>query len=167
MFWKFVVSALLLPTCLGFEPATAFISNKVDSLPHSENSTLLAGNIQTQSQEYTSIPDNREGDVGELEDTQDKHHYKRSRRHYRRNQQCPQSHYRRRDRNYHNGNYYQRVNHRRYYNPYQNYYNGNYYQRVNHHRYDHPYYQNTSHRNRYQRLRHGRQHHPHNRYYHH
>ncbi|MFH7030386.1 MAG: hypothetical protein ACHBN1_34775 [Heteroscytonema crispum UTEX LB 1556] len=147
MFWKFVVGALLLPICLGFEPATAFVNNKVDSLPHSENLTLLAGNIQTQSREYTSIPDNQEGDVGELEDTQDKHHYKRSRRHYHRYQECPQSDYsRRRDRNYHNGNYYQRVNHHRYYNPY------------------HP---NTFHRNRYQRLRHGRQHHPHNRYYHH
>jgi hypothetical protein len=153
MFWKFVVSALLLPACLGFETVPVFASSKVDILPHSENLAIGADNTNRKVQQDTLISDNEEGDTEEVEDTKDKHHYKRSRRQYRRQQKCPRTYHNRR-RNY------RRVNHRRYYNPHHgNYYHGNYYRRVNHRSYDHPYHPNYHHRNRYQRLRHGRNHH--------
>jgi hypothetical protein len=41
MFWKFVVSALLLPTCLGVGTAVASVKKDVQNLPQSSEQTEL------------------------------------------------------------------------------------------------------------------------------
>ena len=70
MFWKFVVSALLLPSCLGFETATAHLVNKVQNQPQSQESALpFTSTLANQSEEVVSIQGNLETDTTQVKQT--------------------------------------------------------------------------------------------------
>jgi hypothetical protein len=45
-YFKFIVSAVLLPSCLGLEIATAYVPSKIENLPQVENLTLPASQTQ-------------------------------------------------------------------------------------------------------------------------
>ncbi len=70
MFWKFVVSALLLPSLLGFETATAHLVNKVQNQPQSQESALpFTSTLANQSEEDVSIQHNLETDTTQVKQT--------------------------------------------------------------------------------------------------
>lgn len=131
MFWKFVVGVLLLPSCLGFEIATA-------SIPKSKELATPVQLTQVIDGEVNSLAQDEEVDSGKL-----KHHrrYYKRHRHYSRYRKCPRYRaYRRRNYHYQNAHY-----RRRHY-----YGNGySYPTRVNYHRHPNYYYKRHYNRHRY------------------
>lgn len=142
MLWKFIVSALLLPSCLGFEIAAASLQKGVQTQQKSEELKAQVAQIR----ESSSIHANSEADTEQLKHTKYRHHHKPRRRyyrryrpqgyksHYRRRVHQPQYiHYRRRHHNqhryYHQGGYHPQYIHyqRRYENRYRYYRHGRYY----------------------------------------
>lgn len=143
MFWKLIVGAILLPSCLGFEPAAAHLANKVQNQPQSQelanqsvvNSCTLGDEADTQVKQtkyeyYRHI--NR----------QNLHRYRQRlhRRNYRNRTNCPQNshlpvHHRRyyQNTNYHRRNHHPRQNHYRY----QRQHHPNQRPRYNHRQYQH------------------------------
>ena len=129
MFWKLVISILLLPSCLGFEIATASEKNRLQMLPTPENLDLTV--VQTNAnqdevnyfansvREYSSIEEDRQGDTEKLKHRKHRHHYRRYRRYPRQYHQRNRNYYRRQ--RYYPENIYYR---RRYHNRYNNYYQG-------------------------------------------
>jgi hypothetical protein len=129
MFWKFVVSALLLPSCLGFETAAAHLVNKQNQ-PQSQESTLpVTSTLANQSlmnsstlanEEDSSIQSNLEADTAQVKQTKYEYyqriHQQRLRRY--RHRACPDSQYHRR---YNQNRVYYPQNHhpRRHYYRYQ------------------------------------------------
>ncbi|MGI8500942.1 MAG: hypothetical protein ACR2LR_07345 [Hassallia sp.] len=122
MFWKIVVSALLLPSCLGFETAAAHITSKVQNQPQSQESALpvtftLANQILMNSstladKEDVSIQDNFEADTTQLKQTKYEYYQRIHQQRLRRSRQrvCPDYRYHRR---YNRNRVYYRQNHHR------------------------------------------------------
>lgn len=129
MFWKFVISVLLLPTCLGLEIAAASEKNELQMLQSSEE--LSTAIVQKQSNqnilnswqnsvtEYSSVPQDSEVDSEKLKHRKYRRYHRRHRRYYRHRR-----HYRQWHRNY----YRQRIYYpediyyrRRYHHRYRNY----------------------------------------------
>ncbi|MGH7999989.1 MAG: hypothetical protein ACREPR_11305 [Brasilonema sp.] len=142
MFWKFIVSALVLPSCLGLEVATASLQKEVQTQPNYEELRTQVAQIEDDSLTQADW----ETDAEQLKHHKHRHHYKSRRRNYRHHRRCPQGyrsheprryrpqyiHYRRR---HHNDNRY--YEHRRYHpqyiydreiyrNPYRYYRHGRY-----------------------------------------
>ncbi|NMG10787.1 hypothetical protein [Brasilonema sp. UFV-L1] len=142
MFWKFIVSALVLPSYLGLEVATASVQKEVQTQPNYEE--LKTQVVQIEDDSLTQA--DWETDVEQLKHHKRRHHYK-TRRYNRHHKPCPQdygSDYRRR--------YYpQHIHYRR------RHYNDN---RYYHHRHYHPQYiyDREIYRNPYRYYRHGRYH---------
>ena len=75
MFWKLLISILLLPSCLGFEVASASIKNEVPTLPKSEELESISQKQVNQNvvsllptlTEYSSISSDRKADISELQ----------------------------------------------------------------------------------------------------
>ncbi|MDF5714445.1 MAG: hypothetical protein PUP93_11265 [Rhizonema sp. NSF051] len=75
MFWKLLISILLLPSCLGFEVASASIKNEVQTLPKSEELESFSQKQVNQNvvslsptlTEYSSISSDRKSDSSELQ----------------------------------------------------------------------------------------------------
>ncbi|WP_414572916.1 hypothetical protein [Nostoc sp. CCY 9925] len=139
MFWKFVISVLLLPTCLGLEIAAASEKNELQMLLNSEE--LSTPIVQTANQdivnylpnsvtEYSSVPKDSEADTEKLKHRKYRRYHRRHRRYYRHRRQ-----YHQRYRNYYRQRLYYQQNiyyRRRYHNRYRNYY-----QKVHHPLYCH------------------------------
>ncbi|MBW4594707.1 MAG: hypothetical protein KME46_17795 [Brasilonema angustatum HA4187-MV1] len=155
MFWKFVISALLLPSCLGLEVATASVQKEIQTQPNYEK----LGTQVAQQEDW-------ETDAEQLKNH--KHHHYKTRRYYRYHRPCPQSYrsyyrrghhpeyidYRRRD-DYYNRDY----QHRRYHPQYIEYRGrDDYYNRYHQHRRYHPQhiYDRSIYHNPYRYYRHGR-----------
>ena len=145
MFWKIVVSALLLPSCLGFETAAAHITNKVQNQPQSQELALpLTPTLANQSlmnsstlanKEDSSIQSNLEADTVQVKQTKYEYYQNIHRQRLRRSRQRAYSKYR----------HHRRVRHHRRYNQNRVYYRQN----------RHP----NRHNYRYQRLQHRRNYH--------
>ncbi|BAZ49433.1 hypothetical protein NIES4103_20450 [Nostoc sp. NIES-4103] len=127
MFWKLVISILLLPSCLGFEIATASEKNSLQTLPTPENLDLSVVQTKANQDEVNYFANSVEGDwqadAEKLKDRKHRHHYRRHRRYYRYRRQY---HQRYRNYNRHQPYYPENIYYRR---RYHNRYN-NYYQRV-------------------------------------
>ncbi|BAZ24876.1 hypothetical protein NIES4073_57760 [Kalymmatonema gypsitolerans NIES-4073] len=145
MFWKFIVSALLLPSCLGFEIAAASLQKGVQTQPEAEELKAQVAQIG----DDPSIQTDWEADTEQLKHHKHHHYHKPRRRYSRPHRPCPQSyrqHYRR-------GSYHpQYIHYRR--------------GHGNHHRYyrhgqNHPdyIYDRDLYRNPYRYHRHGRYYH--------
>lgn len=86
MFWKFVISILLLPSCLGLEIAAALEKNELHMLPISEE--LSAPVIQTNANQnllnslYSSVTKDLQADTKNLKHRKYRRHYHRFRRQY-------------------------------------------------------------------------------------
>ena len=132
MFWKLVISILLLPSCLGFEIATASEKNRLQILPTLENLDVpvvqrksnqdVVNSFGNSVREYSSIEEDRQGDTEKLKHRRHRYHYRRHRRYYRHRRQ-----YHQRYRNYYRHRLYYPQNihdRRRYHNRYNNYYQG-------------------------------------------
>ena len=127
MFWKFVISVLLLPSCLGLEIATASPTNESQMLLKSEELSSV-GQTQADQDVVKSLPlivaesnptqEDLETERENLNNKQYHHYYKNHRCYYRRHR----SHHRR-YRYYHHRGYYPRYHHRRRY-----YHRSRYYQ---------------------------------------
>lgn len=145
MFWKFIVSALVLPSCLGFEIAAASLQKGVQTQPKPEELKAQVAQIGDDS----SIQTDWEADTEQLKHHKYQHHHKPRRRYYNRHRPCPQGyrqHYRR-------GSYHpQYIHYRRRYNNHQRYYR---------HGQNHPdyIYERHLYRNPYRYYRHGRYYH--------
>jgi hypothetical protein len=137
MFWKFVVSALLLPSCLGFETATAHLVNKVQNQPQSQESALpFTSTLANQSEEDVSIQGNLETDTTQVKQTKYEYYQRIHQQRLRRYRQKLRSHSYRRHR---------RVHHRRY-NQNRVYYRQNRHPRRHYYRYHRQYQPQNSHR---------------------
>ena len=140
MFWKFVISALLLPSCLGLEVATASVQKEIQTQPNYEK----LGTQVAQIKDNSLTQEDWETDAEQLKNH--KHHHYKTRRYYRYHRPCPQSYrsdyhrgydpeyidYRRRD-DYYNRDYQHRRYHPQhiydrsiYHNPYRYYRHGRY-----------------------------------------
>lgn len=146
MFWKVFVSALLLPSYLGFNIASAAIKNKVEVLPKPEE--LREPTQQTQVdqravdvspflvKEHSSIQGTQKADFRQLAPTTNEHPYLIAHWYYHR--PCRDHSY------YHYGHYHpEYVHYRHYYHP--RYYYHYYY----HHYYYHYYYYPRHHYHRH------------------
>ncbi len=147
MFWKLLVSVLILPSCLGFKIAAASIKNGVQTLPSEElglspqqtkanrdvvNSSLFP------SAGSSSIQGDREADTEELRHTNYQRPYLLAHRYYH-HSSCLQGHryylrgyyypesagYHRQY--YHNNRYYRHRNYYPQYYRYGDYHNNSYY----------------------------------------
>jgi hypothetical protein len=165
MFWKIVVSALLLPSCLGFEAAAAHLANKVQNQPQSQESILpvtstlanqsVMNSFKLANEEDSLIKGNSESDTAQVKQTKYEYYQDIHRQRLRRYRQrvCPDSyrhhrrvrHYRR----YNQNRVYYRQNHR----PRRHYYR---YQRLHHRRNYQPRYYHRRHNYRCQYFSHGR-----------
>ncbi len=175
MFWKIVVSALLLPSCLGFETVAAHITNKVQNQPQSQESTLpvnstlanqsVMNSFKLANKEDSSIQSNLEGDTVEVKQTKYEYYQNIHRQRLRRSRQKVRErsyrHYRRRVR--HHRRYHQKpVYYRQNRHPRRHYYR---YQRQNRHPRRHYYrYQRQNRHPRRHYYRYQRQYHPQNYY---
>jgi hypothetical protein len=135
MFWKLIVSALLLPSCLGFETATAHLVNKVQNQPQSQESALpFTSTLANKSEEDASIQGNFEADTTQVKQTKYEYyqriHQERLRRYW---QKVHGRNYRHHRRYNQNRVYYRQNRHpRRHYNRYQRQYQPqNYHRRHN------------------------------------
>ncbi|MBD2518623.1 hypothetical protein H6G93_27385 [Nostoc sp. FACHB-973] len=134
MFWKFVISVLLLPSFLGLEIAAASEKNELQMLPTSkEFSTSTVRTKVNQNvlnflpnsvTEYSSISEDLEVDTEKLKHRKYRRYYRRHRRYYRHHRQ-----YHQRRRNYYRQRlyypqniYYRRRHHNRYRNSHQRVY---------------------------------------------
>lgn len=141
MFWKFIVSALLLPSCLGFEIAAASLQKGIQTQPKTEELGVQVAQIGDDS----SIQTNWEADTEQLKHYKYQHHHN-PRRYYRYHRHCSQGyrqHYRR-------GYYHpQNIYYRRRYDNQQEYYPSGQ---------NHPdsIYERHLYRNPYRYYRHGR-----------
>lgn len=70
MFWKFVISALLLPSCLGLEVATASVQKGIQTQPNYE--TL--GTQVAQIEDHSLTQENWETDAEQLKNHKHNHH---------------------------------------------------------------------------------------------
>ncbi|WP_156818259.1 hypothetical protein [Mastigocladopsis repens] len=146
MLWKFIVSVLLLPSCLGFEIAAASLQKGVQTQSKSEEMGAQVAQIR----EDSSTQIDWETDPEQLKHHKYHHHkprhHKPRRRYYRRHRAYPQGkryHYRRRvqpryihyrkslhrrNRYYHQRRYHPQYIHERhlYRNPYRYYRHGRY-----------------------------------------
>jgi hypothetical protein len=160
MFWKIVVSALLLPSCLGFETAAAHLVNKVKNQPHSQESTLpltptlanqsLMNSFKLASEEDSSIQSNLEADTVQVKQTKYEYYQRIHQQRLRRYWQKVRSHSYRRHR---------QVRPNRRYNQNRVYYRQNRHPRRHYYRYQRQYHpQNYRRRHNYrcQHLSHGR-----------
>ncbi|MBW4626934.1 MAG: hypothetical protein KME49_15880 [Brasilonema octagenarum HA4186-MV1] len=140
MFWKFVISALLLPSCLGLEVATASVQKGIKTqLNYEELGTQVA-----QVEDNLSTQTDWETDTEQLKHHKHRHHYK-TRRSYRHRRPCSQS-----NRSYYRRGYHpQYIDYRRRHNDYNRYYQDRQY---------HPeyIYDRDIYRNPYRYNRHGR-----------
>ncbi|MCF2147179.1 hypothetical protein IQ276_012130 [Desmonostoc muscorum LEGE 12446] len=135
MFWKFVISVLLLPSFLGLEIAAASEKNELQMLPTSKE--LNAPVVQTKTNqdilnslpnsvtEYSSVPKDSEVDTEKLKHRKYRRYHRRHRRYYRHRR-----HYHQRYRNYYRQRlnypkdiYYRRRHHNRYRNSHQRVHN--------------------------------------------
>lgn len=138
MFWKIVVSVLLLPSCLGFETAAAHITNKVPNQPQSQESTLpvnstlanqsVMNSFKLANKEDSSIQSNLEADTVQVKQTKYEYYQNIHRQRLRRSRQKVRSHsyrcrrqVRHQNRRYNQNRVYYRQNHypRRHYYRYQ------------------------------------------------
>ena len=159
MFWKFLVSVLILPSCLGFEIAAASIKNGVQTLPSEElglspQQTKANRDVVNSSlfpiKGSSSIQGDREADTEELRHTNYQHPYLLAHRYYQNS--CLQGHryylrgyyypesagYNRQY--YHNNRYYRHRNYYPQYYRYGDYHNNSYYR---HGYYNQRYYYNN------------------------
>jgi len=151
MFWKFIVSALLLPCCLGIETATASqINNHNQQLQVEE---LASSNLEIPliSKEDSLVESTQETDTDKLKG----HHH----RHYRKRHYHRPRHYHRRYYNHHRRRHYYRPRHHRryYYHPqrhYRRYYNHYYYHPQRHYRRYYNHYYRPHRRHHYYRRHH-------------
>lgn len=143
MFWKLIVSALLLPSCLGFETAAAHITSKVKNQPQSQESTLPVTSTQAnQNKEDVSIPGNLEADTVQVKQTKYEYyrniHQQRLRRYWQKVRSRSYRHHRRvrPNRRYHQNRVYYRQNRhpRRHYYRYQRQYHPQNYRRRHNYR---------------------------------
>lgn len=155
MFWKIVVSALLLPSCLGFETAAAHITSKVQNQPQSQESTLpltptqanqsLMNSFKLASEEDSSIQNNLEADTVQVKQTKYEYyrniHQQRLRRYWQKVRSRSYRHYRRvrPNRRYNQNRVYYRQNRhpRRHYYRYQRQYHPQNYRRRHNYRCQH------------------------------
>ncbi len=123
MFWKVVISILLLPTCLGLEIATASETNELQMLLSSEE--LNTSIVQTKPNQdiLNSLPNSvakdSEADTEKLKHRKYRRHHRRHRRYYRHRRR-----YHQRYRNYYRQRLYYPEDiyyRRRYHNRYRNY----------------------------------------------
>ncbi|MGI2905935.1 hypothetical protein [Tolypothrix sp. VBCCA 56010] len=152
MFWKLIVSALLLPSCLGFETAAAHITSKVQNQPQSQESTLpvtstlanqsLMNSFKLASEEDSSIQSNLEADTAQVKQT--KYEYYRNIHHQRLHRYWQKVGYRIHRRH-------RRVRHHRRYNRNRIYYRQNYHPRRHYYRYQRQNRHPRRHYYRYQR----------------
>jgi hypothetical protein len=159
MFWKIVVSALLLPSCLGFETVAAHITNKVQNQPQSQESTLpvnstlanqsLMNSSTLANKEDSSIQSNLETDI-QVKQTKYEYYQNIHRQRLRRSRYRAYSKYRHHRR---------RVRHHRRYHQNRVYYRQNRHPRRHYYRYQR---QNRHPRRHYYRYQ--RQYHPQNYY---
>ncbi|MBR8838117.1 MAG: hypothetical protein DSM106950_29985 [Stigonema ocellatum SAG 48.90 = DSM 106950] len=160
MFWKFLVSVLLLPSCLGFEIAAASIKNEVQTLSKSEELTLpmqqteanqdVVNSSLFSDREYSSIPRDQQAVSRELKHTEYQQPYLIAHRYHHGG--CLQGGHRYYLRGYYYPeytSYHRHYHHRNVYYRYRNYYP----QYYRHGYYHQPYY----HHNGY--YRHGDYHH--------
>jgi len=139
MFWKIVVSALLLPSCLGFETAAAHITSKVQNQPQSQESALpvtsTLANLKLANKEDSSIQGNFEADTPQVKQTKYEYYQNIHRQRLRRSRQKVRSRsYRHHHRRYNQNRVYYRQNYhpRRHYYRYQRQYQPqNYHRRHN------------------------------------
>ncbi len=160
MFWKFLVSVLILPSCLGFDIAAASIKNGVQTVP-SEELDLPTQQIKVNRdvvnslvfpiKESSSIQGVQEADTGQLRQITYQYPYLiahqyyshrpclQGRRYYIRGYFYPEyADYHRSY--YHNNGYYRHRNYYPQYYRHRYYHNNGYYR---HGYYNHPYYQNN------------------------
>jgi hypothetical protein len=149
MFWKFVVSALVLPLSLGLEVAAASVTGSV------KDEALTQSSIQLQAHQGSVNPilSEQQANPGELKTTDENnyqisHHRRHYRRRYYRRYHYRPRHYRR--------HYYRRHYHRPYYRgvyyrncPNHHYYRRARYRRVYRHGVGYPYYYNGNYRRHY------------------
>ncbi len=148
MFWKIVVSALLLPSCLGFETAAAHITNMVQNQPQSQDSTLpvtstlanqnLINSFTLANQEDSSIQGNLEADTAQVKQTKYEYYQNIHRQRLRRSRQKV------RERSYRH--YRRRVRHHRRHHQNQVYYRQNRHPRRHYYRYQRQYRPQNYHR---------------------
>ncbi|MBW4478418.1 MAG: hypothetical protein KME54_16530 [Tolypothrix brevis GSE-NOS-MK-07-07A] len=151
MFWKFVVSALLLPSFLGFETAAAHLVNKVQNQPQSQESTLPVTSTLA-NKEDSSIQGNSESDTTQVKQTKYEYYQNIQHQRLRRYRQKVRSHSYR---------YHRRVRHHRRYNQNRVYYRQNRHPRRHYYRYQRQYQPQNYHRRhnyRCQYYSHGRCH---------
>lgn len=121
MFWKLIVSALLLPSCLGFETAAAHITSKVQNQPQSQESALpvtptlanqsLMNSFGLSSEEDSSIQGNLEADTVKVKQTKYEYYQRIHQQRLRRYRQKVRSRsYRRHHRRYNQNRIYYRQN---------------------------------------------------------
>ncbi|MCV3216643.1 hypothetical protein OGM63_24580 [Plectonema radiosum NIES-515] len=147
MFWKLIVSALLLPSCLGFETAAAHITSKVQNQSQSQESTLpVTSTLANQSlmnsstlanEEDSSIQSNLEADTAQVKQTKYEYYQNIHQQRLRRYRQKVRSHSYRCHR---------QVRHHRRYNQNRVYYPQNHHPKRHHYRYQRQYQPQNYHR---------------------
>lgn len=145
MFWKIVVSALLLPSYLGFETAAAHITSKVQNQSQSQESALpvtstlanqsLINSFKLANKEDVSIQGDLETDTPQVKQTKYEYYQNIHRQRLRRSRQKVRSRsYRHHHRRYNQNQVYYRQNHhpsRHYYRYHRQYQPQNYHRQHN------------------------------------
>ncbi|MBO3457516.1 hypothetical protein G7B40_004380 [Aetokthonos hydrillicola Thurmond2011] len=164
MFWKLLISLLILPSFLGFDIVEASIKHEInlpksEEVPELSQQTLASHNIVNSStfslKEDSLIDTNQKADIGEVKQINYEYPYKIAHEYYSRRSRCNHSYrrYHRQSnyypdyidyrRSYNREYYYPGYYHRRYYNS--GYYRPTYYHNngYNHHQYYRPRYHNN------------------------